>query len=79
RWRLAIGVAAAACLSLVLLNVGRSWMSSPADTQPNTATVLPLHTAYYDDDDDVDERFEEFADYAMIDVDDIYAYVSEYQ
>ena len=66
RWRIAAAVAVAACFSALLFNVGEA-----SDNVPQSSVAMAQRAAYYDD-------LEEIADYAMMDVSDIYAYVSDY-
>lgn len=70
-WRKFATVAVAACLGVLLLNVGTTYFSHEQQAQqPLAANAQSAATG--------NEDFDQMADYAMIDVSDMYAYVSDY-
>lgn len=66
RWRVAVGVAAAACFCAVLFSVGKLWKDSPDESLSGAASVMQAQNSANDDD------FDDMVDYAMMDVSDIY-------
>ena len=72
-WKVAVGLAAAACFCAVLFSVGRLWTDSSDESLSGTATLMQAQNSNdgYD--------LEDMADYAMIDVGDMYCYVSDNQ
>ncbi len=68
QWRTAVRVAAAACFAALLFGVGYSWFASNDDARSNAVTAV------YETD---DASFDDMADYAMIDVGDMYCYVAD--
>jgi hypothetical protein len=72
RWQRLASVAAAACLGVVLYNVANRSLSSSSEQQlaAQVATLQAGQSAVSQ------SEFDQMADYAMIDVGDMYAYVS---
>jgi hypothetical protein len=70
-WRKFATVAVAACLGVVLLNVGTTYFNHEQQAQQPLAASMQSAAAS-------NEAFDQMADYAMIDVSDMYAYVSDY-
>ena len=70
-WRKFATVAVAACLGVVLLNVGTTYFNHKQQAQQPLAASMQSAAAS-------NEAFDQMADYAMIDVSDMYAYVSDY-
>lgn len=70
RWHLASRVAIAACFCGLLFGVGTIFMNQ-SDGNPQHASALSLSNAST-------SELDQMADYAMIDVGDMYAYVSDF-
>ena len=66
RWRVAVGVAVAACFCAVLFSVGKLWKDSSDESLSGTAAVMQVQYSTNDD------EFDDMVDYAMMDVSDIY-------
>ena len=66
RWRVAVGVAVAACFCAVLFSVGKLWKDSSDESLSGTASVMQAQNSANDD------EFDDMVDYAMMDVSDIY-------
>ena len=66
RWRVAVGVAVAACFCAVLFSVGKLWKDSSDESLSGAASVMQAQNFANDD------EFDDMVDYAMMDVSDIY-------
>ena len=66
RWRVAVGVAVAACFCAVLFSLGQLWSGSADESLSGAASVMQAQYSTNDD------EFDDMVDYAMMDVSDIY-------
>ncbi|MBR6444939.1 MAG: hypothetical protein IKS94_00665 [Prevotella sp.] len=65
-WKVAVGVAVAACFCAVLFSVGKLWKDSSDESLSGSAAIMQAQYSTNDD------EFDDMVDYAMMDVSDIY-------